>query len=320
MNIFNPFLRLHIKLSRTAKALKQWAKHTIGNNKLLICAARQLIAILDVVQEHRQLSSAESLLRRDLKARYLGLTAVEKLRARQQSRLINIKANEANSKLFFLQANGRRRKNFIRQLQTADGLMHTQEEKANYVYQHFTSRIGMQYNREVTLDWDQLQLPRFDLQHLEVELSEEEVKTVVQEIAAEKAPGPDGFIGAFYKSSWGLIKEDVLQAINYFYNRHDQYFNLLNNAHIVLLPKKDDAASVGDYRPISLSHSITKLISKLLAVRLSADLNSMVSRAQNTFIKRSIHDNFLYTQNLVRALHKGGKANTTPKARYSKSF
>jgi hypothetical protein len=77
VNVFNPFLKLHIKLSRTAKALKQWAKKTIGNSKLLLCAARQLIAILDVVQEHRQLSSPESLLRRDLKARYLGLTAVK---------------------------------------------------------------------------------------------------------------------------------------------------------------------------------------------------------------------------------------------------
>jgi hypothetical protein len=90
-----------------------------------------------------------------------------------------------------------------------------------------------------------------------------------------------------------VIKEDVLQAVNYFYSRHDQHFNLLNNARIVLLPKKTDATCVGDFRPISLSHSVTKLISKLLAVGLSRDLNRMVSRAQSAFIrKRSIHDNF----------------------------
>ena len=80
--MFNPFLRLHIKLARTTKALKQWARRTIGNNRLLLCAAKQLIAILDVVQEHRQLSQAEDRLRRDLKARFLGLTAVEKLMAK----------------------------------------------------------------------------------------------------------------------------------------------------------------------------------------------------------------------------------------------
>jgi len=127
VGVFNPFLRLHIKLSRTAKALRQWAKKTLGNNKLLFYAARQLIAILDIVQEHRQLSSTEILLRRDLKARYLGLAAVEKLRARQQSRLISIRASEANSKLFYLQANGRRRKKFIRHFHEPGGIMHTHE-------------------------------------------------------------------------------------------------------------------------------------------------------------------------------------------------
>ena len=171
--------------------------------------------------------------------------------------------------------------------------MHTHEEKADFVFQHFASRIGSHNSREVTLDWGQLHLPSFDLQHLEEVFSEDELKVIVQDIAAEKAPGPDGYIGAFYKSSWTVIKEDVLQAVNYFYSRHDQHFNLLNNAHIVLLPKKTDASCVGDYRPISLSHSVTKLISKLLAVRLSSDLNRMVSHAQSAFIKkRSIHDNF----------------------------
>ncbi|KAG2573650.1 hypothetical protein PVAP13_7KG268510 [Panicum virgatum] len=63
---------------------------------------------------HRQLSNAEILLRRDLKSRLLGLTAVEKLRLKQKSRLTYIKASEANSKLFYLHANGRRKKNFIR--------------------------------------------------------------------------------------------------------------------------------------------------------------------------------------------------------------
>lgn len=133
VGVFNPFLRLHIKLSRTAKALRQWAKKTLGNNKLLFYAARQLIAILDIVQEHRQLSSTEILLRRDLKARYLGLAAVEKLRARQQSRLISIRASEANSKLFYLQANGRRRKKIIRHFHEPGGIMHTHEEKSTCV-------------------------------------------------------------------------------------------------------------------------------------------------------------------------------------------
>jgi hypothetical protein len=41
-----------------------------------------LIGILDVVQEFRQLSVGEIQWRRDAKARMLGLSAVEKLRAK----------------------------------------------------------------------------------------------------------------------------------------------------------------------------------------------------------------------------------------------
>ena len=116
--------------------------------------------------------------------------------------------------------------------------------------------------------------------------TEQELKEVIQEIAADKAPGPDGFIGAFYKASWEDIKEDLLATVNFFYSSHNQHFNLLNSAHIVLLPKKEDALKVGDFRPISLSHSITKLSFKLLAVTLSSDLDKLVSRAQSVFIKK----------------------------------
>ena len=52
----NPFLRLHIKLQRTGAKLRQWSKSKIENVKLLLCAAKQLIGILDVVQEFRQFS------------------------------------------------------------------------------------------------------------------------------------------------------------------------------------------------------------------------------------------------------------------------
>lgn len=85
----NPYLRFHIKLQRTSKALQRWSKTIIGNNKVLLCAVSKLIEIFDVVQEYRQLSDMEINLKRHLKARFLGLTAVEKLRARQMCSLCN---------------------------------------------------------------------------------------------------------------------------------------------------------------------------------------------------------------------------------------
>ena len=273
--------------------------------KLLLCAAKQLIGILDVVQEFKQLSILEVQLKRDLKARFLGLSAVEKIRTKQQSRLTAIKEADAQSKLFFLQINGRKRKNYIMQLQTDSGQVHSHVDKEQHIFNHFSKHFGPPEARSFTLDWERLGLPRHDLSVLEEEFTEEEVHAVVMEIATDKAPGPDGYIGAFYKASWGVIKDDLLAAVNFFFNQHDQHFQLLNTAHLILIPKKSDAQRVGEYRPISLTHSVAKIVSKLLATRLAPFLSRLISRAQSAFLKkRSINDNFLYTQNLIRDLHR----------------
>lgn len=87
-------------------------------------------------------------------------------------------------------------------------------------------------------------------------------------------------LGFSYKECWDVIKGDLMAAVNYFFLQHDQHFKHLNSAHIILIPKKSDATCVGDYRPISLTHSVAKLISKLLANRLSVHLDELVSRAQ----------------------------------------
>jgi hypothetical protein len=144
-----------------------------------------------------------------------------------------------------------------------------------------------------------------DLSDLELPFTHDEVKGVIDSMPPDKAPGPDGFTGKFYKACWETIKEDIISAINTLYSMNAQGFQLLNTANIVLLPKKGDALRVTDYRPISLIHSVAKIFTKLLANRLAPKLSSLVSNCQSAFIKkRSIHDNFLYVQNTVRKLQK----------------
>uniref|UniRef100_A0A453BAR3 Uncharacterized protein n=1 Tax=Aegilops tauschii subsp. strangulata TaxID=200361 RepID=A0A453BAR3_AEGTS len=122
---------------------------------------------------------------------------------------------------------------------------------------------------------------------------------------SDKAPGPDGFTGLFFKKCWGIIKHDLMRVIQCFDSLHTTNLHWLNSANVVLLPKKDGAESIVDYRPISLIHGIAKIIAKVLSIRLGPHMSTLVSNAQSAFIKtRSIHDNFMYVRNLARRLHK----------------
>lgn len=96
-----------------------------------------------------------------------------------------------------------------------------------------------------------------------------------------------------------------MAVFHHFYNLAGGDFAALNSAMIVLLPKKDGATSMADYRPISLIHSIAKLIAKVLSMRLAPVISTLISPAQTAFQRtKCIHDSFLYVQNAVRALHR----------------
>lgn len=72
----------------------------------------------------------------------------------------------------------------------------------------------------------------------------------------------------------------------------------------MLIPKKADALEVDDYRPISLSHSFSKLFSKILANRARRRMQDIVVVNQSSFIKdRNIHDNFLLVRQVARKIH-----------------
>ncbi|XP_050209223.1 uncharacterized protein LOC126659934 isoform X2 [Mercurialis annua] len=44
-------------------------------------------------------------------------------------------------------------------------------------------------------------------------VSKEEVKTSVFFIGSDKAAGPDGFNGHFFKAAWNIIKDDLVISV-----------------------------------------------------------------------------------------------------------
>ena len=170
-------------------------------------------------------------------------------------------------------------------------------------------------------NWDALCLPSVNLSSLDDPFTEQEVHAAIKQLPHDKAPGPDGYTGNFFKTCWNTVKQDLVAAINYFHMGRCANLNLLNKANIVLIPKKDGADLVTDYRPISLIHSFAKIISKILALRLAPKMHELISPCQSAFIKgRSIHDNFLYVRNIARRFHRNGTPSLLVKLDISKAF
>jgi hypothetical protein len=112
-----------------------------------------------------------------------------------------------------------------------------------------------------------------------------------------------------------------MRAINQFYNLNAQGLQFLNQTVVVLIPKKPNAMRVTDFRPISLIHSFTKILSKLMANRLAPELKHLISHNQNAFIKkRSIHDNFMLVSHLVKDLYRKKTLTKFIKLDISKAF
>ena len=62
------------------------------------------------------------------------------------------------------------------------------------------------------MELNNLAIQEHDLRDLDEVFSERGVWKVVQELSADRAPGPDGFIGLFYQKAWGVIRLDVMAA------------------------------------------------------------------------------------------------------------
>jgi hypothetical protein len=69
---------------------------------------------------------------------------------------------------------------------------------------------------------------------------------VIRSVPSDKAPGPNGFTSLFYQSAWPIIRRDVMQALHALWSFVACSLFLINQAYMVLLPKKREAEEVRD--------------------------------------------------------------------------
>jgi hypothetical protein len=197
------------------------------------------------------------------------------------------------------------RKYFIASVKVGDEIVTDQERKVEAFTEAYFQLLGRVQPREYSIDLGVLDIPTADLQELDDMFTEEEIWGVVKSLHPDRAPGPDGFTGAFYQRAWPVIKRDIIAGLLKLSVGDGRGFARLNRALITLIPKKLDAMEVKDYRPISLVHSFAKLSSKIMANRLRRRLGDVVSTNQSAFVQgRSLHDNFILVRQVERKINQ----------------
>ncbi|GKC10692.1 RNA-directed DNA polymerase, eukaryota [Tanacetum coccineum] len=126
----------------------------------------------------------------------------------------------------------------------------------NEFLNHFSNRFARPTGPNIVLDSNMFKhLSSEKIADLECDVTYDEIKRAVWDCGTNKSPGPDG---KFPPGS--------------------------NSLFIALIPKKQDAKLVKDFRSISLIGCFYKIIAKILANRLSMVISDLISDVQSAFV------------------------------------
>uniref|UniRef100_A0A2N9IZD1 Reverse transcriptase domain-containing protein n=1 Tax=Fagus sylvatica TaxID=28930 RepID=A0A2N9IZD1_FAGSY len=289
-----PSFVLAQKLKALKGDLKEWNKRVFGDVGI---KRQQLECELQAFDDKESLSSLsleEHILRDVCRAELENVAQLEEVSWRQKSRTLWLKEGDNNTKFFHKMANSHRRYNYMDKV-VVDGVVYEEESEIREKVVHFYESL---YQESETwrpmvdgLEFDGITATESAL--LERKFGKDEVLQVVKDLQGDKAPGPDGFTMAFFQKCWSVIEEDVMGFFDEVYH-HCKFERSLNASFIALIPKRQNASNIRDFRPISLIGSIYKLLAKVLANRLKGVLDKLISESQNAFVGgRKILDSVL---------------------------
>lgn len=144
-------------------------------------------------------------------------------------------------KFFHKIASSRQSINYILSLRIGGVRVDNEEEIKTHVEENFRNLFWDDRPLRPEVEWLHLsQLGEGQAKWLERPFEEEEVKKVVWMLEGDKVLGLDGFMLAFYKTCWEMIKADLMLVFKDFYERC--FLDKGSNASfIALIPKREGA-------------------------------------------------------------------------------
>jgi len=192
-----------------------------------------------------------------------------------------------NTKYFQLIANGKHRKTRIFQLEDDGKIIKGDEQLKKYITDYYRGLFGPSDISPLTMDESRMEdIPQVtddDKEKLIANFSYNEIREAIFQMEHNKAPGPDGFPAEFYQAFWDIIKDDLMVMFVDFHNGTLPLYSL-NFGIITLLPKKDNAVQIQQYRPICLLNVSFKIFTKVAVNRLTQVADKVILSTQSDFM------------------------------------
>ena len=304
----SPMERWQNKIRHLRRFLRGWAKNLSGVYKK---ERDRLLEIIEVLEAKADLNSIDPLERAELNEANVKIAALrrdEEAKWAQRAKVKHVQEGGNNTKYFHMVANGKHRRKRIFQLEQDDGIVVGQENLKVYITEFYKNLFGAPGENFFSLDEAVVQdIPQLSEQEnniLKAQFTEQEVYDAIFQMEKNKAPGPDGFPAEFYKKCWNIIKKDLMEMFDAFHKGELPLFHL-NFGTIILLPKKEDAIQIQQYRPICLLNVSFKIFTKVATNRITKVAHTVVRPTQTAFMPgRHILEGVVVLHETIHELHR----------------
>ena len=178
------------------------------------------------------------------------------------------------------------------------------KETANFYKTLYTSEKTEVSAQNFLLNKMTRTLSDSDRDACEGEVTLDEVLSAIKSFANDKSPGCDGLTAEFYQTFFGLIGSDLVEVINYAFENKKLTLTMRRGV-IVLIWKGNEKEYLKNWRPISLLNCDYKIITKVLASRISEFLPNIIHPDQKCSVKgRSIHDGASLIRDLIEYVNR----------------
>ncbi|KAJ9708014.1 hypothetical protein PVL29_000195 [Vitis rotundifolia] len=309
------------KLKALKKDLKIWNKEVVGNVSFNRAEALSRLQCWEAKENENPLAPG------DMEAKNLALedykkwALLEETSWRQKSREIWLREGDKNTKYFHKMANARARRNFLSKIKVNGVTLSSIEDIKDSVCRSYQSLLSDSGDWRPNINGLNFkELGEGVASSLEVMFTEDEIFAALSSCCGDKAPGPDGFTMAFWLFCWDVVKPEILGLFREFY-LHGKFQRSLNSTFLLLIPKKEGAEDLKDFRPISLVGSAYKLLAKVLSNRLKSVMGEVISDSQHAFVQgRQILDAVLIANEALDSRLKVNKPGLLLKMDIEKAF